>query len=151
MKKGLTNIQIKQEIQMDAFSKNSFLGVFAKDSLPKISIYPSSLVLNTDTLDGPGEHWLAIYFDKNKNCTFFDSFGRRPESFGLEKYLQHYSWNVEYNTTRLQGLLSTTCGFYCIYFILLKSREFSLMDIISHFSSFNFELNDFKIKNITNK
>ena len=36
-----------------------------------------------------------------------------------------------YNSTQLQGINTTVCGHYCIIFALLRSREFSMREIIS--------------------
>ena len=55
--------------------KKLFWGVFPRDKLPRITTYPSSKIVNTDKqTDKKGDHWLAIYVGKNKNCEFVDSF-----------------------------------------------------------------------------
>jgi hypothetical protein len=53
----------------------SFQGVFSRDTLPS---KPRLLICNTDPSDKPGQHWIAIYVDKNLRGEFFDSFGRHP-------------------------------------------------------------------------
>ena len=63
------------------FAKKSFLGFFPRDKLPRITTYPSSLIVNTDKHNQKGEHWLAIYIGKNINCEFFDSFGFSVKEF----------------------------------------------------------------------
>ena len=144
----LNNIQIKHQLENDEYSKKHFLGVFPRDRLPEINKFPSSLVFNTDPSTLPGAHWIAMYIDEYQKCTFFDSFGFKPDFFGLESYLNRISSNVEYNSKRLQGSNSSTCGHYCIFFILLKSRNFSLETILDMFSKSNFKLNDFLIRNV---
>jgi len=54
----------------------TFLGAFPKDKLPKTR-KPCGLIINTDSSNNPGEHWVAIYTDNN--CSeYFDSFGLPP-------------------------------------------------------------------------
>jgi hypothetical protein len=36
--------------------------------------YPSAYVVNSDRSDGPGEHWIAVYFCKDGCAEFFDSY-----------------------------------------------------------------------------
>jgi hypothetical protein len=73
--KRLSTKDILQGLISDPYAKRYFLGVFPRDKVPRITKYPSSLIVNTDKQGERGEHWLAIYVDKYKNCEFFDSFG----------------------------------------------------------------------------
>jgi hypothetical protein len=49
---------------------------------------------------------------------------------------------------QIQDIDSNACGYFCIYFILLKSRGFSLEHISRLFSESNFILNDYLISHI---
>lgn len=106
---------------------------------------------NTDPLGKEGQHWLAFYYDINGKCTFFDSFGHSPAFFGLEAYIEKTSTKWEYNTQQLQSIFSSTCGYYCIYFILLKSRNFKMCDILNLFNKTNFNINDYIVSKIFNE
>ena len=68
----------------DPFIKGSFAGVYASDQLSSIEIskYPKSFVVNTNAIELPGTHWMAIYFNKQMKGEFFDSYG---------KHLIHYN------------------------------------------------------------
>ena len=111
--------------------------------------YPSSFIVNTDPSGEPGTHWLSFYYDINGNCTFFDSFGQHPKSYGLLNFICKTSKKWIYNDKRLQSFYSATCGYYAIFFILLKSREFNLDQICNLFSKDNFNMNDYLVSNIT--
>ena len=147
---GMTNSSISKILRADSIASLTFLGVFPRNLLPEIKTYPCSLVLNTDTSDLPGAHWLAIYFTSNKECCFFDSYGRGPELFRLQYFVDHYSNSWEHNKTRLQSLDSSVCGQYCIYFIMMKCRGMQLDDIIGCFSENDFKFNDFSIETVLN-
>ena len=60
--------------------KGSFSGVYACDELTSIEInkYPKSFVVNTDPMELPGIHWIAIYFNEQMKGEFFDSYGKHP-------------------------------------------------------------------------
>src|SRR5689334_20148323 len=116
--------QIRRELTSDAYSKRYFKGVLARDQLPNKIKKPAAYIINTENSDKKGEHWLALFYDRNCRCDFFDSFGLHPAFYNLEKYLYKTSSTWQYNKNQLQSLESSYCGNYCIYFILLRSRGF---------------------------
>ena len=76
----LNTLQLAQVLTKDPSTKGSFAGVHACDQLSSIEIskYPKSLVSNTDPMELPGAHWMAIYFDEQMKGGFFDSYGQHP-------------------------------------------------------------------------
>lgn len=69
-----------------------------------------SVIVN---LSKDGSHWTSIKRDGN-NILYFDSFGVSP----FQKV-----WNVDknkdvyYNTTQVQDIKSSSCGYFCVHFI----------------------------------
>ena len=57
----------ERSLTKDLFTKGSFGGVYACDQLSFIELnkYPKSFVVNTDPMELPGTHWIAIYL-RNK-------------------------------------------------------------------------------------
>lgn len=143
----LNTQQILQILRKDKFSKTHFLGVFARDQIPLKLKYPSSLILNTDKSNQKGEHWLAIYYDKDGKAEFFDSFGRHPAEFKLENYMQKTSTKWDYNSKQLQSFQSKICGYYCVLFIMYRSRGYEMKEFLEKFSDFNL-INDFILLNL---
>ena len=143
----MDSLQIKNILKKDVVAKKYFIGVLARDKLPKKVDWPSSLILNTDTSNKPGEHWLALYYDENGNCEFFDSFGFHPDFYNLTNYLKLTSKSFIYNKKTLQGIFSKYCGHYCILFLLIRSRNFSLNYFLKFFET-NTEKNDELIKTL---
>lgn len=114
---------IEDILKNNIYTKNIFLGVYARNELPLITEFPACFVFNTEDRNQQGEHWLAFYFNKQGYCDFFDSYGLHPRFYDLEEYITKISgtkWS--YNMKRLQGL-SLYCGLYCIFFIYSKSRN----------------------------
>ena len=89
---------------------------------------PSVCIINTDPCDEPGSHWVAVFIKSNSEAELFDSYGLLSLSEELVTKLKTFS-HVEFNTTTLQGF-STVCGQYCLVYLLLRSRGFSLKKIV---------------------
>ena len=112
---------IDKILKKDADTCSIYIGSKARDELPNI-VYPTCFVLNTHPRDKEGEHWLALYFNKDKKCFFFDSYGNHPSFFGLSTYIKDNSLHFSYNNRRLQGE-SRFCGIYCCLFLLFASKN----------------------------
>ena len=137
--------QINKILMKDSFTKKIFKNTLARDELPKTVKYPSCYVINTKPRSHEGEHWLAVFYDKNKIGYFFDSYGFNPSRYDLENFMNKTSEKWYYNKKRIHGL-STYCGYYCVLFILFKSRK---LNFFSNFTS-NYLLNDKKIYDLIN-
>ena len=112
----------------------SFLGVLAIDRLPARlpSRRPVFLICNTDLHDTPGEHWIAMYFDREGE--FFDSFGRAPDGI-FKSFMDKRCSSWTYNETRLQSVISQFCGHYCVFYCLFKHLDYSMESIVNCFTS----------------
>ena len=144
----MDTLTINEIIKKDQLLSKSFLGVFARDQLPRIVRYPASFILNTETSSKSGEHWLAFYIDKKKFCYFFDSYGNKPSKFRLQNFLNSNFTNWTYNQTQLQGF-SDYCGYYCILFLLFVSRN-KLHEFFNEFRNNSF-INDKKLRFLIKK
>ena len=116
----LTDSQLVRKMRKcgNQYSKRLFIGVFARDSLPKgINSYPCSLIINTDTKNLPGKHWVSIYISGYKEGEYFDSFGHEP-SQDIAIWLNKFTvkWK-KVNTSVLQNPLSVTCGHFVLFYI----------------------------------
>ena len=111
-------LQIERLIKKDLKSKTIFKKVCALDQLEKPT-FPSGYVINSDPRSEPGEHWVAVYFDKRGRGEYFDSYGLPRTLIGLDSYMDAYSLSGWiYNRKTLQAYFSSFCGRYCVYFIL---------------------------------
>ena len=71
----MNTFQLAQVLTKDQFTRGTFSGVYACDELSSVEInkYPKSLWSNTDPMELPGTHWIAIYFNEQMKGEFFDS------------------------------------------------------------------------------
>ena len=73
---ALTTRQLDYLVRQDPYLELIFKGVFASDQLPKEKEIQtrSAYIVNVDTHDRQGSHWLRI-FKENDQCEVFDSYG----------------------------------------------------------------------------
>ena len=131
----MNTLQIKRLLKKDLKSKTIFEKVGALDQLEKPT-FPSAYVINSDLSSEPGEHWVAIYFDKRGQAEYFDSYGLSPILVGLKSCMDAYSLSGWiYNRQTLQAYFSSFCDHYCVYFILFRCCGVPLNAIVSDFTS----------------
>ena len=91
------------------------------------------VISNTDTSQGPGQHWVTFYFPKRGPFEFFDSLGHMPDYYnvGFEKIL-----NKKYlkNVGQLQQSTSNVCGLYCAYYVIKRHKGKTMMGILKDFN-----------------
>lgn len=125
----MNTIQLEKILEYYAkksYKKSFFYGIFALDKLPHVQTFPSCLIMNNQTSDNEGEHWVAIYFDKYRRCEFFDSFGKSPKFYGIMPYLKKYSKSIKFNNKKIQSIFSPYCGLYSVFFLFFKLKGKSM-------------------------
>jgi hypothetical protein len=131
-------------IDKDKSLRKIFIGTLARDELPKSMQYPCCFILNTQPRNKEGEHWLALFYDSNRNCDFFDSYGLGPHYHGLEAFILRTSVHCRYNKRQIQGT-SNYCGVYAILFLKYRIRNNYDNKFFRDFVK-QYTLNDLKIK-----
>ena len=122
---NLSNIEISRIIRKynPNPDKDVFLGVFPIDSLPeRVPHYPSCMVINTQSHNLPGEHWISIFITKDKRGEVFDSLGLPLSNF-LIRWLNRFTKSWRYNRKTYQRLSSDKCGAFVIYFLLHRLEK----------------------------
>lgn len=117
-----------------------FLGCFPCDRLPTDVNWPSCLIANTEPHYSTGEHWIAIFINKEGYADFFCSMGSDPQS-QFKKFLDTYSFSWNQNKKQVQNNNSISCGQYCIFFLFVRTYGISLPKFLTLFTS-NYEEND---------
>ena len=118
---GLSSKKIKKILNCAKY----FTGCFASDQLDKLSIssFPIFIIVNTDRSYGQGIHWIAMYITKRK-IELFDSLGlihRKLLPKGILNFIHRLCVSRKFKCNRrIQPDNSFLCGFYCIFFIILR-------------------------------
>lgn len=147
----MDTVELTYILTKDQFTKNDFIGVYAADHVPtSVHKAPACFIANTDPSQKPGAHWVAIYVDHDNNAEFFDSYGQYPSQYHhrIYNFLKTYE-NCKVNHTQLQSSFSSSCGQFCLYFLLWRCRGVSFEKIMSGFDS-NQSTNDFLVTTFVN-
>ena len=120
-----------------------FIGIFPRDRLPaSLPPYrPLLIVCNTDPHYKPGQHWIALYIGTRGRGKYFDSFGIYPPLIFSSFFNKNCSEWI-YNSKRIQSVVSTFCGQFCIFYCLYKQLGYELKDIVACFHTEDTALND---------
>ena len=136
----------ENQINKSVGKLDGYLGTFARNELEslKISHYPSFVIVNLDTRDGNGSHWIAIAMFLN-DVYICDSLGALIPNNDFPKELINFLYRVSFRrrlhiTRQLQPTNSNTCGLYCIFFVHYCSSH-TFVSFLSKFST-NLTVND---------
>ena len=148
----MNNKEISEILRRDPRARRVFRGVFPRDRLPIYNNHihpPSAYVINTDRSGGPGEHWVCVWLDGHGGVEYFDSFGLPPTLVPIQNFITRNKLKgLKYNQRLCQSLVSSACGLYVLYYVLMKSRGASLRRIQQPFNSLNLEANDKQVRNL---
>lgn len=105
------------EVQSLAIKKVlNFDGVFPVNNLPITAKKEYRLIINTDTDNLPGVHWIAIIVRKDNTAYVFDPLGHPPSLF-IQNWLRMRNVQWSCNLRQVQPNDSTLCGLYCIFYL----------------------------------
>ena len=78
-----------------------------------------------------GSHWVATYV-KNGIINYFDSFGMPPFQETVN-HAKRTNMTLLHQSDQIQNLLTTTCGYFCLYFLNEMSKGRSYYDLLKVF------------------
>ena len=123
--KGLTNFDIQN--YADILKIPNFRGVFMRDELPKIPKRFECGIMNFNTHNQLGTHWVC-FAKRGKTCIYFDSFGQITP-VEIQRYLKtrfEFQNNIpviERNTDIVQRPNTSICGHLCLFVLTAVMRE----------------------------
>ena len=123
--KGLTNLDIISYINQ--LKVPNFRGVFMRDVLPTNPKALECGIMNFNTHDQKGSHWVC-YVKNKKTRIYFDSFGQITP-IEMQKYLKtklEFKNNtpvIQRNTDIVQKPNTSICGHLCLFVLTSLMRE----------------------------
>ena len=111
-----------------------FVGVFPSNKLPSKLSWPSCLIANTKPSNSQGEHWVAMFINKEGYGDYFCSYGQPPLPT-FAKYLNSETTDWNYSQKTIQDYISTTCGQYAVFFLHARANGLPLSKFLSLFTS----------------
>ena len=92
-----------------------------------------------------GSHWVATYV-KNGIINYFDSFGMPPFQ-EIVNHAKRKNMTLLHQSDQIRNLLTTTCGYFCLYFLNEMNKGRSYYDSMKVFNSHNTMENEKYIEN----
>ena len=142
----MNTFELVHFLRNDPYVNSVFQGVYPIDRLPREVHYPCAIVVNTDTSEGPGEHWCCIYISAFKSGVFFNSFGGEPQHWTVREFLFRHTVKWTFTSVQIQSVLSKTCGLYCLYFLYQQARGVSVSALLRPFDRLELWRNDIWIR-----
>lgn len=126
--------------------RKTFLGVYSLNALPdRFPQIHVSLIVNSDTSNLAGQHWIAISISLDKIGEVFDSFGRLPPA-RIQRWMNIHCRFWTYSKITVQSYTSTKCGAFCLFYLYHKVHGYSLKQIVTKFSPLFPMLNDYIVQ-----
>lgn len=91
-----------------------------RDTLPSKPHTRECAVVNLDSKEGPGTHWIA-YAKNGTIVDYFDSFGNLKPSRELVRYFR--GCQIFYNHDSSQSYDDINCGHLCLKFLYSRFDE----------------------------
>ena len=145
----MNNLEIRALLTRDPRTRRVFRGVFPRDKLPQYEKDVSAYIINTDHSRGPGEHWVCVWFNGQGGAEYFDSFGLPPTLDPVLRFIERNTTKrFTYNKRLLQNMLSSACGLYVMYYVLMKSRGARLSRVQQMFHPYHLRVNDNRVRSL---
>ena len=91
-----------------------------------------------------GSHWVATYV-KDNIINYFDSFGMPPFE-ELVNHAKRKNLTLLHQNNQIQNIKTTTCGYFCLYFLNEMNKGNSYYDLLKVFDINNTMKNERFIK-----
>ena len=120
--------QIAAVLRTNERTDKVFLGCFASDRLPPPEAinHPAALIVNRDTHNRKGSHWMAIFATGlDRPVNYFDSLALPIPAPVIDTFLCAYTAGVRKNKRTYQSPFAPTCAPLCISFIHYMSFGYS--------------------------
>lgn len=127
----MLSVQIDKILKRDPMTRNTYIGCFAADQIPKITTnFPHCFCANTSLATEIGEHWIAIFVPAKRSVEYYDSFGQwPPANKEIGNYLSKFS-TIKYNISKIQSEKSMVCGKHVIYFLHMRCKGIPFEQIL---------------------
>ena len=115
-------------------------GVLSRDQTVPHNHKMALFIYNLEPEYMPGSHWVAT-FVKNGWINYFDSFGMPPFQ-EIVNHARKKNLGLMHQTDHIQNLGTTTCGYFCLYFLNEMNRGSSYEELLQVFDVHDTEKNE---------
>ena len=153
----LNNVQLDFLARHDPRLEPHFYGTVPCDKLPRHPQKDRSVgyIVNTDSHDRPGRHWIALWTTSENVCEIFDSYVLPLQVYEttqpLIDWINTYWKYVVRSSKSLQSLYSHSCGDYALMYLRHRARRKDISKFLKLFSRHDFVANDHKVGQMLKK
>lgn len=106
-----------------------FIGVYPLDKIPQHLEVPSCFIINTDTHNLKGRHWLAVSYENGGIAYAFDPLGVYYPQILVDHLHRLPFHKIIYNNKMYQMPWEKTCGRYCLSFLRARANAYKHLDM----------------------
>ena len=140
---GLSEYDLYKLCTNNVILKRNLAGILPRNyTIRKKDIQIDSYyIVNNSTSKFGGDHWLMIYYGKDK-VTFFDPYGYNPDFYNYSDIVEFNGWPIERNVRAVQSFGTGTCAKHCVFVIYHLCLGHKFTTIVNKFYSENTVKND---------
>ena len=132
----------------------NFIGCYAEDQVEhlRITSFPCFLIVNIDSSELPGSHWIGLGIFQDK-IEIFDPLGFNIFNWSrIPCTLLNFLYNLSVTKSvsinpRIQSDDSKLCGIFSIFYVLKRAKQ-SFDEVFAPFDLINLQMNDCILLNL---
>ena len=137
--KPLSNFDLEKWV--DDLEIKYFRSIYSRDRLPDQIRKKECGIINLDSIEGQGTHWVCYRNIDPHMVEYFDPFGLiMPHE--ISHYLSTSGKKIIFSQDEIQNRDTVLCGYWCLYYLIERQKGKSILDVIHH-DSFDEDNSDF--------
>ena len=108
-----------------------FRSIYSRDRLPDQIKRKECGIINLDSMEGQGTHWVCYRNIDINMAEYFDPFGLiMPHE--ISHYLSKSGKKIIFSQDEIQNRDTVLCGYWCLYYLIERQKGKSILDVIHH-------------------
>ena len=137
--KPLSNFDLEKWV--DDLGIKYFRSIYSRDRLPDRIKKKECGIINLDSIEGSGTHWVCYRNIDKLMVEYFDPFGLiMPHE--VSHYLSKSGKKIVFSQDEIQNRDTVLCGYWCLYYLIERQKGKSILDVIHH-EDFDHDNSDF--------
>ena len=127
--KPLSNFDLEKWV--DDLEIIYFRSIYSRDRLPDQIRKKECGIINLDSIEGQGTHWVCCRNIDKLMVEYFDPFGLiMPHE--ISHYLSKSGKKIVFSQDEIQNRDTVLCGYWCLYYLIERQKGKSILDVIHH-------------------
>ena len=127
--KPLSNFDLEKWV--DDLEIKYFRSIYSRDRLPDQIRKKECGIINLDSIEGQGTHWVCYRNIDKLVVEYFDPFGLiMPHE--ISHYLSKSGKKIVFSQDEIQNRDTVLCGYWCLYYLIERQKGKSILEVIHH-------------------